>query len=215
MAHLLDQVSSYFSPVFVEHISQKLNEDPNAIFHSIKGMAATLLSAVIHESENPDRNQKIYDLLKTETPETLPDLETLIDTGNLAHNDPRDAGGHLITLVFGNKTQAVFNSIAAFSGAGTETVSSLSGVVGAVVVRVLGKIQSREQLTSPGFFNLLHQDHAKISSATPAQALALLNIAPPASPTAPEKEHTDQNWVTALLALVVLALAMMWMAKNC
>ncbi len=43
-------------------------------------------------------------------------LDKLVGGGNLAHNDPKDAAGHLIGTVFGAKVPAVTNAVAAFFG---------------------------------------------------------------------------------------------------
>jgi hypothetical protein len=214
MANQLEQVLSYFSPIFVEHASQQLDEEPVAIARCINGMAASILTSVIQQSEDPHTMQAIYHHLQLETPDSLPDLSTLLHSGNLAKHDPRDGAGHLLGVVLGDKTPAVMNAISSFAGTKPGSTSALLGVVGAVVLRVLGKQIQREQLSVSGFSNLLHIEEEKIRGLLPPGVATLIGVATSADRTLPpESSAIGLRWARAFVLLLALAAALLAAAK--
>lgn len=214
MANQLDQVLSYFNPIFVENASQRLNEEPLAVVRCINGMSASILTGVIGQSEDPKTMQAIYELLQQETPDSLPDLTTLLHGGNLAKHDPRDQAGHLFGIVFGDKMPAVMNAMSSFAETKPSTTGALLGVVGAVVVRVLGKQIQREQLSVSGFFNLLHIEDEKIRGLLPPGVATLIGATTTTDRSLPpESSAVGLHWVRSFVLLLALVAALLAAAK--
>lgn len=217
MANLLDTIKTYVTPERIGSIAGLLGENEGGISRAIGGLVPSILAGLLHKSGDEDAMARIFDMLSGYEFGIPDDPAALVGGGNLAHNDPKDAGGAFLGSVFGARVPAVTNAVAAFSGVKSASVSSLLGLVGPLLMGVLNqKIQS-DSLTASGLINLLNGQKNSILAALPtglASIIGLNNIDIAAEPV-PLSASTGERWLWPLLLLLGLGGGLMACMKYC
>ncbi|HPI08731.1 MAG TPA: OmpA family protein [Saprospiraceae bacterium] len=218
MTNLLDSVKQYLTPELIGQASELLGESPDGVSKAANGFIPAILAGLLQKTGDAHAIGSIFSLLSGFDAGVLDHPAGLVGGGNLAHNDPKDAAGHLLGLLFGAKVPAMTNSIAAFSGVKSSSASSLLGLVGPLVMGVLSKKISGEGLGVSGLANLLMGEQKSILGALPgglASVLGLVNPAAAAVPTETVETAVGTRWLWPLLLLLGLGFGIMYYMKNC
>lgn len=222
MANLLDSVREYVSPELIAQAAKLLGENETGISKALGGLAPTILSGLIHKAGDAGAMAAAFNALSKFDHGILGQLGGLLGSGNLAHNDPKDAAGQFVGSLLGDKVPGVLNAIAAFAGIKSSSASSLLGVAGPLVMGLLGKRISSEGLNLSGLANLLLQEKDHILGVLPAGVGALLGFAEGGASrgggtveSAEVSKSNGTNWLWPLLGVIALGLSIMYFMKNC
>lgn len=216
MANLLDSIKEHITPELIGHAANLFGENEGGISKAIGGLAPTILAGLLDKTGEPDAMSSIFNALSHFDSKVLGDPRSLLGGGNLAHNDPKDAAGHLLGTVFGTKVPAITNAIAAFSGAKPSTVSSLLGMVGPLVMGLLSKKINIGGLNASGLANLLLSEKNSILGALPTGLSSILDLADLGGPTSDGAEvATGNRWLWPLLLLLGLGGGIVFYLKSC
>lgn len=217
MANVLDSLREFVTPQIINQAANMLGENESGISKALGGLAPTILAGLINKAGDANAMGSIFNTLANFNPDILDHLGNLLGGGNLAHNDPRDAAGHLLGNLFGDKVPAITNAVAAFSGAKTSSVSSLLGLAGPLVMGLLSKRINSEGLNVSGLSNLLVAQKGHVSGMLPTGISSLVGFAETHKPNV-DAATTEQNignrWLTPLLLLLALGACVMYMARH-
>ncbi|MBU6343283.1 MAG: DUF937 domain-containing protein, partial [Bacteroidetes bacterium] len=214
MSNLLDTLKSYISPELVAHAAETLGEEETGILKAIVGWGPTILAGFLSKTDDVDSMTSIHASLSNFNPNFLDNLGGLLNGGNLAQNDPKDAFGHLLGHILGPKVPAVSNIISAFSGLKSDSTSALLGMVGPLLMGILHKEIQTGGLNVNGFTNLLLGQKDDILTALPGGLTGLLGLGAVTKGSS-ESATGGLNWLWPLLLLLVLGGGLMFYLKNC
>ena len=214
MSNLLDSVKSHITPDLIRQAAAQLGESEGGIAKAIGGIAPTLLAGLLNKTGEAVTMDSVFNALSKFDPAVLDHPGSLIGGGNLAHNDPKDASGHVLGSIFGAKVPAITNALAAFSGTRASSVSTLLGVVGPLVMGVLHQKISADDLNVSGFAHLLQNQQNSILGALPTGLGSIIGLAQPGSSTPDNLPVAEGNqWLWPLLLLFALGLGITWYIK--
>jgi outer membrane protein OmpA-like peptidoglycan-associated protein len=214
MSNLLDTLKSYITPELVAKASATLGEEETGILKAIVGWGPSILAGFLSKTDDKDAMNGIFNSISDFNPAILDNLGSLLDGGNLAHNDPKDASGHLLGSILGAKIPAISNVVSAFSGIKSDSTSALLGLVGPLLMGILNKEIKTGDLNVTGFTNLLTGQKENILGALPGGLTGLLGIGKLTSSDS-DVPTGGLNWFWPLLVLLVLGGGIMFYLKNC
>lgn len=216
MANLLDSVKEYLHPGFIAEAAEQLGEGEEQTAKALYAWSATILAGLLDWAGHPKAMSNILNQLDHFPPNLTENPKALLRTGNLSQNDPKDISGHLLGQLFGSKTPALNNSIAAFSGAKPDSVSYLLGVAGPVVLSILGQRVQVGALTVAGLSNVLTRNQNRILSALPNGLESILELTHinRGEQESPEPV-TGFQWALPLLLMLGLGGAILVYLRQC
>ena len=220
MANLLDAVKIYLTPALIQQAAQTLGEQENGVSKTLSGLTPVILAGLADKVNDGNALGNIFNTLAKFDAGVLDNLGSLVGSGNLAHNDPKDLAGNLVGTLFGNKVPGILNAVAAFAGVKSSSVSALLGVAGPLVMGVLGKKINTDGLNVSGLANLLLSQKDDFLSVLPTGVGALLGFAGAGGARGGETATTTAQtsglkWLWPLLGLVALGLSFMYLARTC
>ena len=228
MASILEDILSHLSPDLISSAASTLGESETAVGRAVRALAPTILSGMLGKADDQDAWSTIFGMLNDDrTRGFLDDLGGLVGGGNLAQNDPKDAAGSLMGVLFGEKVEDILGGVERFAGLGSRSsASSLLGLAGPLVMGFLGRKIKSAGLSAAGLGSLLRDEKETIDAAVPHDIAALFAgpAAQPAPQRAPETPRAapagaaaaaDERstggfgWLWPLLGLLALAL-LLW-----
>lgn len=178
MSQILDALKGYITPELIAVAADKLGENNSGIGKAIGGLLPIILGGLADKSQNTSAFSNIFDMLKdNRNAGFLDDLGGLIGGGNLAHNDPKDISGRLMSTLFGPKVASIIDAVSSFAGVDKKSSSSLLGMVGPLIMGYLSKKIAKEGLGAMGLANLLGNQKSSIMSAIPGALAGQLGFA--------------------------------------
>lgn len=190
--NLLTYLNDQFSPSVVDQLSTQLNETPANLHKAMSGILPAVLGGLASRVQEGGADD-IIDLLKdgNYSKETTPlDAAQVTDT----REETRQAietGRAFVGGALGDKSAAIANEIASFSGIQPASVQSAMGLVGSVLMGVLGRQYREEGLTDSNLKSLLLGQTDVYRAALPAGLSTvggLLNFDMLRTPTGPTTE---------------------------
>ncbi len=216
MANLLDSVKEYLHPAFIAEAAEQLGEGEEQTAKALYAWCATILAGLLDWAGHAKAMTNILTALDHFPPNLTDDPKTLLRSGNLAHDDPKDISGQLLGQLFGAKIPALTNGIASFSGAKPDHVSFLLGVAGPVVLSILGQRVQVGALTVAGLSNVLTRNQDRVLAALPGGISPILDLQH-LSQTKTEtlEPATGFEWALPLLLLIGLAGGILLYLRQC
>jgi outer membrane protein OmpA-like peptidoglycan-associated protein len=215
MANLLDSIKEYITPELIGQAANLLGENEGGISKALGGIAPTILAGILNKADDSNAMGSIFNAIKGFDPAILGNLGSLLGGGNLAHNDPKDAAGHLLGTIFGSKVPAITNAVASFSGTKSSTVSSLLGLAGPLVMGLLSKKIGTDGLNVSGLANLLLGQKSSILGALPTGLGSILGLADMGGSGSSTTTSSGNRWLWPLLLLLALGAGLMYYLRNC
>jgi len=220
MANLLDAIKQHISPDLISQTAKWLEENENGISNAMNGLVPTLLTGILNKTGDSNAMASIFNALSSFDAGIADNLDSLIGGGNLAHNDPKDASGHLLGTLFGAKVPAITNAISSFAGVKPSSTSSLLGLVGPLIMGVLSKKISSGGLNVSGLANLLNSEKNNILGALPGGMASVIGLIDRGGSVGEgsvsiEEAATGNNWLWPLLLLLGLGGGIIYYMKNC
>lgn len=219
MSNLIETIREYITPGLLTEAAQLHDESENGISKAIGGLVPSLLAGLLQKTSDAGAMGSIFSQLSKFDPAVLTHPAALLAPGNLAHNDPKDASGQLLGLLFGSKVPAMINAISSFAGVKPSTTSSLLGLVGPLLMGILSKKISSGGLNLSGLANLLKGEQNNILGIMPTGLRSVLGMGDmETSSTAATSETeatTGNRWLWPLLLLLGLGVAIIYYLKSC
>lgn len=216
MAYILDAVKEHLDPEFIAEASEALREGETQTARALHAWSAAIMAGLLNHVENPKAMGRIYHGLDNFPANLVAQPKSLLRSGNLAHNDPREVSGHLLGQLFGPKIQALNAGIAQISGAAPNVVSETLGIAGPMVLSALGQRLRSGELSVPGLANLLRAEQPRVVSMLPAEIAEILGSSVLEAPDSEQVEPAVGNsWGKALLLLVGIAAALLLWFRQC
>lgn len=217
MAHLTDSINAYVTPELIGRAANILGENEGGIAKAIGGMTPTILAGIMNKSGDAATMENIFKALGNFDAAGLDDPGSLLAAGNLAHDDPKDAAGRLLGILFGPKVPALANALAAFSGTKPSSVSALLGMVGPIVMAFLNKKISTDGLSAPGLANLLRSEKNHILGLLPTGLASIMDLSDMGDTAGDDTTGvtTGTPWLWPLLLLLGLGAAIIGYLKYC
>jgi hypothetical protein len=178
--NLLDLTKDYLTDDVVSQVSTMLGEDPDNTRKAFGGALPVLMSGLIQKSTEPGGNSTIMDMIgQATTPdraagdviEPVGGLSGNLDmilTDDLQSERMLSMGTSMIQSLFGDRTSAIMQGLASYSGIKQTSVSSLMSVAGPVVFSVLGKKMADEGTGVSGLGGLLMSQADNVQEALPS-----------------------------------------------
>lgn len=205
MASILDTVRSYLPENLLISTAGAVGEDVSAVKTALGALAPMLLAGMANKAETPQGLSALFGALSGgKTDGFLGMLPNLIGTGNRAHGDPKDAAGHLVGMVFGERMSTLLPALSQFANfKSPAAASALLGLAGPLVMGVLGAKIKEGGLDASGLKSLLLGEKAAFHSAVPpalggALGLTAASTAPIAGPVSAMPKG---GWIGPLVAL--------------
>jgi len=218
MSNLLDSIKEYITPELIGQAANLLGENEGGISKAVGGIAPTILAGLLEKTGDSNAMGSIFNALSNFDSSILANLGGLIGGGNLAHNDPKDAAGHLLGTLFGAKVPAITNAVASFSGTKPSSVSTLLGMVGPLVMGLLSKKINSSGFNVSGLANLLLGEKSSILGALPTglgSILGLADLGGGATPDGSTEAATGNRWLWPFLLLLGLGGGIIYYMKYC
>ncbi|MCU0346470.1 MAG: OmpA family protein, partial [Saprospiraceae bacterium] len=180
----------------------------------------TILGGLVNKSTDSSGFSGIFNMLSdSKNVGFLDNLGGLIGGGNLAHGDPKDVAGSLMSNLFGSKVGGILDLVSNVAGVKKSSTSSLLGLAGPLIMGFLGKKIKNEGLNASGLASFLGGQKSNIMSALPAGMGSLLGFASAGMSTpnlnTPEVKAGGMNWWPWLIgALAILAALYFWKGCN-
>lgn len=216
MANLLDSVKEYLHPGFIAEAAEQLSEGEEQTAKALYAWCATILAGLLDWAGHTKAMNNILEGLDHFPPNLTDDPKALLRSGNLAHNDPKEISGQLLGQLFGAKTPALTNAIAAFSGARPDNVSYLLGIAGPVALSILGHRVQVGALTAAGLSNMLLGNQERVLAALPNGVGAILDLSHIKQGKETDMEAaTGFRWATSLALMLGLGIALLLYIRFC
>lgn len=219
MAQLLNSIKSHLNTSLIQQTAALLEEKDTSVARALNGMVPVILTGILHRAKDPQGNALIFNALSDpRNINFINDPVRLINNGNLAHDDPKDAAGDLLGKLFGHNIPAIINAIAAFSGVKAASASSMLGMVGPLVMGVLSQKIHDEQLTPDGLANELNARKSAIIGALPGGLSAVMQLPQGLGRAArfnDPQPSSGMRWLWPLILLFLLGGGIIFYMKAC
>jgi OmpA-OmpF porin, OOP family len=221
MANILDDLKGMVTNQIISSAASHLGESEGGISKAIGGLLPTILAGLVNKSTDSSGFGGIFNMLSdNKNLGFLDNIGGLIGGGNLAHGDPKDIAGGLMSNLFGSKVGGILDLVSNFAGVKKSTSSSLLGLAGPLIMGFIGKKIKNEGLNAAGLASFLGGQKSNIMSALPSGMGNLLGFAAPNMGTASAKTSEvakagGMNWWPWLIGILgILAALYFWKGCN-
>lgn len=233
--NIVDLVKNYVSQDLVSKASSFLGESEGGVSKAVSGLVPSLLGGFLSKTERSEADaQEVLDAAKDANNTGL-----LGNLGSLFGNaDILSRGTGFFSNLFGGKSNTIIDTIANFAGIKTSSSSSLISMLTPLILGLLGKHASDNNLNANGFSSFMRNQKSNIQSALPSglgsitSLLGLSGLGSAARETVDDVKETTTStynyvedkaeksggmkWLLPLLLLAALALLLWWlMGKGC
>lgn len=234
--NIVELIKNYVSQDLIAKAGSFLNESEGNVSNAVSGIIPALLGTVAAKATNSE--QGATEVL--DTAKGIYNSGVLNNSSSLFGNaDLLAKGTNFFKGLLGDKTNAVIDTIASFSGIKSSSSGSLISMITPLILGLLGKHATDNNLSASGLSNFLGEQKNNITSALPAGLSTLSgvlglnsisdglrqtvsNVQDTATSTYNYAENTAQSagggakWLLPLLLLAVIALALWYfLGKGC
>ena len=190
LVNLLDSAKAYLTDDVVSQVSTMLGEDQNNTQKAFGGAFPVILSGLIQKSSEPGGDGAIMDMIGQATTPDRTAGDVIEPVGGLSGNLERmltddlqaesllSMGTGMVHGLFGDRTSAVTEGLASYSGIQPASASSLMSVAAPVLLSVLGKKLADEGTGVSGLGPILMGQAASVQEALPSGLGSLAGFLP-------------------------------------
>ncbi len=222
---LIESILKLVPEGLIGDAASRLGEEGSVVTRALGAVVPMLLGGMIQKSSNDTGLQSLFSMLSNpQAAGFLDNLGGLVGSGNLAHNDPKDAAGALIGSLFGDKTGPLLGAVSSFAGfKSKESAGGLMALAGPLVMGFLSKKIMGEGLGAAGLKSLLAGEKESVAKALPVPLASLMGFAAPAAipahaaaPAPADRDDENKGVLSWLLPLLVAAAiaAIIWFVLN-
>ena len=233
---LLETLKGYVTPDLIGKAATILGESDSGVSKAVGGILPTVLGGLLGKSATTDGANELMGMFSGGAYDgsILDNVSGLL--GGAATALP-ETGGGLLGSLLSDKTDDISNLISSFSGLKGSSVSSLLGMAAPLVMGLVGRQVSSQDLGATGLQSLLMSQKDNIVAALPAGLGSMLGLgslpdmggkaaesfgdAAGTRPTAPaatayvQDEKRNSNWWLWLLLLAGLVFAVFYFLRGC
>jgi outer membrane protein OmpA-like peptidoglycan-associated protein len=183
--NLLELLNAHLTEDVVSKIAHFIGESTKNTGSALGSALPSLLSGLIHKSEDSQGASILFNLLtQNHDSGLLSNLGASLVGGDVT-TKMASTGGSLLSSIFGNKSEGIANVVADASGISKQSSTSLLGLLMPIVFAVLGKTLKAQQITSPtGLAGLLGEQSGFLKNLLPAGLAGLFGVSAVAVGTA-------------------------------
>jgi uncharacterized protein DUF937 len=195
--NILPLVTQFFGPVIVNKIAGSLGINSTVAQRAIAAAAPAILAAIAGKTMQPGGAKSLTETIGKQDPSILSKLGDAI--GSPQQAGAVEAGNSALGALFGSTIAgALASALTKYTGIGSNSASSLLGLMTPAILGTLGREQKTSNLDATGLATLLQSQSKQIVDAIPAdfskllQGTGLLNglqggapATPPVTGTAP------------------------------
>lgn len=221
--NLLDLVKSQLSGSVLSQAASFLGESESGTSTAMGAALPAILGSIVNKASSTDGAKGIMDMITSQKQDSgmLDNFASLLGNSNQTQGLLQSGGGMLSSLL-GNKTAGLVSAISSFAGIKSGSVSSLLSMAAPLLMNVIGKQVSSNNLGLSGLTSLLSSQAPFIKAALPASISNVLgfgDFGAPAKNVAQNVTNTvndakSTNWMPWIIgAAVVLGSIFFW--KSC
>ena len=178
MSHsLVDQLKSSITPQLVADAAKSIGESPDATRQAINAALPALLTGVSAATRMPSGLSSVVRLVEDPVNDgTLGTQLSSLYQGTMTASPIFRLGSQLLSVIFGTRLTQVTQGIAALSGMKPASAASLTGMLGAHFLSVLGISHRAAVDHTPGSFaSFIERQGGKLTGALPPALAAILS----------------------------------------
>ncbi|GAB3693857.1 hypothetical protein GCM10027592_14120 [Spirosoma flavus] len=189
--HLIAYLKDQFSPAVVDKLGSILNESPADTLKAINGVLPTLLGGITRRVQMTGGASSTVSFLDKGDYGNIP-----LDISQTLNNQPPfsetvSASRDFLNHIFDDKLTGVTELISTYSGVKPQSVLSILGLAGSILMGVLGRHEQENGLTSSGLKTLLIGQATEFRKSLPnglGGISSLLGFDELVTPTGPQTE---------------------------
>lgn len=234
--NIVDLVKNYVSPDLISRASTMLGESDSGISKALSGLIPSILGGVAAKGtqSEADAGQLLNAAKEADNSGLLGNLSSFFGNADL-----QAQGTSWFNKIFGGQSNMIIDTISNFAGVKSSSSSSLISMVTPLIMGLLGKQATENNLDASSFSGFLNTQKSNILSALPsglgslASVLGLGSLGSTARETPGNAEaastatynYAEQQaertgggmkWLLPLLLLAALAFLLWWlMGKSC
>ncbi|WP_114789995.1 OmpA family protein [Niabella yanshanensis] len=234
--NIVDLVKNYISPDLITRVSTSLGEGEDGISKALSGLIPSILGGVVAKGtqSEADAGQLLHEAKEANNSGLLGNLSSFFGNADL-----QSQGTGWFNKIFDGQSNIIIDTISNFAGIKSSSSGSLISMVTPLIMGLLGKQATENNMDANGFSRFLNTQKSNILSALPsglgslASMLGLGALGSTARETLEnaeaastatynyaeqqaEKAGGGMKWLLPLLLLAALAFLLWWlMGKGC
>lgn len=212
MPDILDSLKAQLPPEFFSEAAKTYGESEAGIFKTIHCLAPTFLVGLLEKCGDSHAIDPIFNSLRDFDPGILQNLDKFLEDKHPAPGDPREIAAQLNNTIFGAKTPAITNAVAAFSEVKPATVTALLGFTTCLLMSLLSQKIRADTLRPTALVRYLLSERNRFVSLLPAGVGSLLGMTDQAG--AGTRTKSGFGWLWLLLAFLVLVAVLVYSLTN-
>ena len=174
--HLLSFLKEQFTPGVIDLLSRELSESPANTLKAVNGVLPTLLGGLTRRVQASGGASSVISLLaKGDYSATPLDVSQVLDEHQQTV-DTATAGRGFLTEIFGTNLTRTSELIGTYSGANPQSVLTIMGLAGSVLMGVLGRQEQENGLTAHSLSTLLLGQATEFRTALPGGLDVVSNL---------------------------------------
>lgn len=166
--HLLSYLQEQFTPGVIDLLSRELSESPANTLKAVNGSLPSLLGGLARRAEASGGSSSIISLLaKGDYSDTPLDVSQVLDEHQQTV-DTATAGRGFLDEIFGANLSRTTELISTYSDTKPQSVQTIMGLAGAVLMGLLGRQEQEKGLTDHNLSTLLLGQATEFRKAMPA-----------------------------------------------
>ncbi len=211
--NLVDLIKNELGDVVIDQVTNLLGESKENTGNAVNGAVSGILESLVSSSEKEGGAANLANTLGGMDDGLLGNFASMLSGGD--HSSLIGTGAKLLGSLMGNGAiSKIATTIAGFSGIQSKSATSLIGLVAPLILGVIRKKMSSDNLDSNGLLSMLQGQKDNIAQATPAGMLSAMSSDTTQSyQEAPRREVVQEEsggigkflWLPLLLLLGALA----------
>lgn len=153
--HLISYLKEQFTPGVIDQLGSTLNESPANTLKAVNGVLPTILGGLAGRVQESGGASSIVDFLDKGDYGATPYEVSQVIGKKSATADTTTAGENFLDKIFGDKLSPVTDLIGTYSGTKQQSVQTIMGLTGSVLMGVLGRQEQEKGLTAESLKTLL------------------------------------------------------------
>ncbi|MCF6204201.1 MAG: DUF937 domain-containing protein [Methylococcaceae bacterium] len=208
--NLVDLIKNELGDVVIDQVSSLLGEPKESTENAVNGSVAGILDGLLTSSSKEGGAAKLANTLSQMDDGLLGNFASMLSGGD--HSSLIGTGTKLLGSLMGNGAiSKIATAIAGFSGIKSKSATSLIGLVAPLILSVIRKKMSSDNLDANGLLSMLQGQKDNISKAMPAGMLGITDNSKTETYQTPRTETTQGPrygkllWIPLLLLIGLLS----------
>ncbi len=184
--NLVDLIKNELGDVILDQVTNLLGESKENTGNALNGAVSGILENLVTSSSKAGGADNLVNTLGSMDENLLGNFASMLGGDN--HSSLIETGGKLLgSLLGGGAISKIATSIARFSGIKSQSASSLIGLIAPVILGVIRKKMSSDNLDANGLLSMLQGQKDNIAQAAPA---GMQNLIDPETTERPRMESS-------------------------